>query len=202
MATVIEKPGEGLLNCPPPGNHLEAFSLFVSRRLQVDFVRLLQPPYPLFKPRGRISTIDPYLAQPLDPIGKIRGQQRDQSQTIIRASVGHHHGNEQPQSVDEQMPLAPFDLLVAIKPNVLALRRRFDALRVNATSGGFRLSTQTASLPLAQHLHQTRPDALASPPLEVAIDRTPVPKLLGKHPPLAARLIEVQNAVDDPPHVA
>jgi hypothetical protein len=39
------------------------------------------------------------------------------------------------------MPLAPLDLFVAVKAEVLALGRRLDALRVNAASGGFGLSS-------------------------------------------------------------
>src|SRR5262245_54352772 len=99
------------------------------------------------------------------------------------------------------MPFAPFDPLVTIKPNVLALRRSLDALRVNTASRGFRLSSHTTALPLAQRFHQGAPDPVASPPLEVAIDGAPVPKHLRKHPPLAARLIEIQNAINNTPHV-
>lgn len=66
------------------------------RRLQVDFVCLLQAVDLLLKPLSGISAIHPYLAQPLDTIGKIRTQQLDQSEAIIHAGIGHHHGNDQP----------------------------------------------------------------------------------------------------------
>jgi hypothetical protein len=66
----IEQPRECPFNCPPPGNHLESLIFLVGRRFQVDFVRLLQTTYLLFKPLSRISTVDPYLVWRLDTIGK------------------------------------------------------------------------------------------------------------------------------------
>src|SRR5215470_17785330 len=100
------------------------------------------------------------------------------------------------------MPLAPFDLLVAIKADVFALGCCLDALRVNAASRGLRLSSQAPPLPLAKRLHQARPDTVASPALEIPIDGAPVTKFLRDQPPLAACLVEVQDTVDDTAHVA
>jgi hypothetical protein len=116
---------------------VEALPRFVGRGLQVDFVRLLQASHPLFQPRGRIGTVNPSLAQPLDTIGNILAQSLDQSQAIIGSRRRHRHGHDQPQGVDQPMPLAPLDLVVAVKADVLALGRRLEALRVNAASGGF-----------------------------------------------------------------
>ena len=73
MATIIEPPRQCPLHRPALRDHLEALPLFVGRRLQVDCVRLLQASHPLFKPGGRIGTIDPYLAQPLDTISNLLG---------------------------------------------------------------------------------------------------------------------------------
>src|SRR5215211_484014 len=100
------------------------------------------------------------------------------------------------------MSLAPRDLFVAVKADVLALGRRLDALRVNAASGGFGLSSQVPALPLAKCLHHACPDAVSSPALEIAIDGAPVAKFLGHQTPLATRLVEVQDAVKHTSHVA
>src|SRR5215510_10451495 len=100
------------------------------------------------------------------------------------------------------MSLAPLDLFVAVKADVLALGGRLDALRVNAASGGLGVSSQITSLPLAKGLHHAGPDAVSSPAFEIAIDRAPVAKILGYQTPLAACLVEVQDAVDDAAHVA
>src|SRR5215216_2198744 len=100
------------------------------------------------------------------------------------------------------MSLAPRDLFVAVKADVLALDRRLDALRVNAASGGFGLSSEIPSLLLAKDFHHACPDAVSSPALEIAIDGALVAKFLGHQAPLAARLVEVQDAVEHPSHVA
>src|SRR5215212_9759554 len=100
------------------------------------------------------------------------------------------------------MSLAPLDLFVAVKADVLALGRRLDALRVNAASGGFGLSSEVPSLLLAKDFHHACPDAVSSPALEIAIDGAPVAKFLGHQAPLAARLVEIPDAVEHPSHIA
>src|SRR5215216_752078 len=100
------------------------------------------------------------------------------------------------------MSLAPRDLFVAVKADVLALGRRLDALGVNAASGGFGLSSEIPSLLLAKGFHHACPDAVSSPALKIAIDGTPVAKFLGYHAPLAARLVEIQDTVEHPSHIA
>jgi hypothetical protein len=101
---------------------------FVARGLQVDFVRLLQVAYPLFQPLGRIGTINPYFPQPLDTSGNILAQPLDLSQAILGIRRRHHHGNNQPQGVNQDMPFAPLDFLGAIKPDIFVLSRCLDAL--------------------------------------------------------------------------
>src|SRR5687767_5414119 len=95
------------------------------------------------------------------------------------------------------MALAPLDPLIAIIANILGLGGRFDALRINAARRRLGISTLIASLPLAQLLHDTCPAPSATPALEIAIHGVPVTKRWRNHAPLAARLIEVENAVDD-----
>jgi hypothetical protein len=128
MATIIEQPRKGPLHGPPPGNHVEALPLFIGRGLHVDCVRLLQASHPLLEPLGRISTLNPYVAPPLDTISTILGSSLHSSQALIRAGIRHDHGHEQPQPVNQDLPLAPCDLLVAIKPDVFVLGRCLDTL--------------------------------------------------------------------------
>lgn len=114
---------------------------------------VLQPP--CGSPFCRLGTIDPYLAQPLDPIDNIRAQQLDQALAVVRAGIGHHH-HHQPQRIDQDMSLEPFDLLVAIRADVVMSRRALDALGGHAAGGGFRLSSQATSFQLVQRLYQRR----------------------------------------------
>jgi hypothetical protein len=100
------------------------------------------------------------------------------------------------------MPLAPLDLFVAVKADLGSLRCRLDGLAIDTPGGWLGLASQTAALPLAQGFHEVCPDAITPPALKIAIDRAPGAECWGDHPPLAAGLIEVEYAVDDPPHVA
>jgi hypothetical protein len=57
-------------------------------------------------------------------------QQCDQSQPIIQLRSRDDHRHNQPQGIDQDMPFAPFNFLVPIKANLLALRRRLDTLAI------------------------------------------------------------------------
>jgi hypothetical protein len=202
MAPIIEQPRKRPLHRPTPGYHLEAFPLFVERRFQVDCVCLLHATHPFFQPCSRRGAIDPYLALPLDTIRTILGSYLHQAQAIIHAGIGHDHGNDQPQRVHQDMPLAPFALLVAITPEVFVLGRCLDTLRVKAARRGLGLSSQTTSLPLAKRLHQACPNTVSAPALPIPLDGAPVAQFLRYQPPLAACRVEVQDTVDDKSYVA
>jgi hypothetical protein len=128
MATVIAPPRERAFNRPAPGNHVEALPLCGGRGLHVDCVRLLQAAPPRFQPLGRIGPINPSVPQPRDTRGNLRAQPLDQSPAILGIRRRHHHGHEPPQGVDQEMPLAPLDLVVAVNPALFVLSRGLDAL--------------------------------------------------------------------------
>ena len=109
--------------------------------------------------------------------------QRDHTLTIICARIHHYDCDDQPQRVHQEVPLATFDLLLAIEADRLALGGAFDTLRVDTASRGLRLSLLAASLQLTPRLHQGRPGPVVSPTLEVAVDRTQLPKSGGSMRP-------------------
>src|ERR687896_1847588 len=82
------------------------------------------------------------------------------------------------------------------------LRGRFDTLTIDRTRRWLRLSPLATPLRLPQLLHHTRPQPLATPPPEIAINRIPVVEILGQHTPLTAGLIDIENSIDDLSYVA
>src|ERR671925_259632 len=95
------------------------------------------------------------------------------------------------------MAFSPLYFLVPVKANVLPLRRRLDALAIGAARRWFGQATLALAFPLAQRIHDPRPDPGTPPAAKVAVDRLPRSKLFGAHAPLTARLGDVKNAMDD-----
>src|SRR5215217_8668921 len=58
-------------------------------------------------------------------------------------------------------------------------------------------SSLALPFPLAQRLHHTLPDPRQPPAAKVAIDRMSIADIRGHHAPLASRLVDIENAIDD-----
>src|SRR6516164_5364081 len=82
--------------------------------------------------------------------------------------------------------------------------RTLDRLAVHTAGAGGGITRllrvrvdRLAAHPLAQGVVQILPSAVFAPLGEVIVDTFPGTKLLGKHPPLAPRLVPVEDAVHD-----
>src|SRR5262249_48791417 len=100
------------------------------------------------------------------------------------------------------MPFAPFHFFAAVKANVFPLPSRFDALTIDAASGGLGLAALTLTLQLPQRLHQPCPHPRTPPAFEIGVDHVPLAEVQRQHAPLTTRLKEVPNPIDDTPPVA
>src|SRR5688500_4182420 len=97
----------------------------------------LQTSHPLLKRSPWVATIDPEVAQALDPIDNMASPQSPQTLTIIDVGGGDHHRAPQPQGLHPQVSFAPLHALMAINTHVcFGWRRRSEALRVKATAQG------------------------------------------------------------------
>ncbi len=76
---------------------------------QVSLVRPFEATHPVAPPLGLIPAVDPYLTQALDPRGNRALQQGDQAESLSRMGRRDDHRDEQPQGIDQDMPLTPFD---------------------------------------------------------------------------------------------
>src|SRR5712691_4343079 len=122
--------------------------------------------------------------------------------TIIKPRTGHENGQQQTQRIDQQMPLAPVDLLAAIIPPLGASHLGgLDGLTINAHGAGRGLAPHGHTSPLAQGLDYLGPCPIVAPLDKVVIDGTLGQQIVRQHIPLAATAIQVEQCIQDFPHV-
>ena len=94
------------------------------------------------------------------------GQQQLDAITVHDMRGAHADGQYKAFGVDEQMALAPLDLLALLAAVVAAHAAdagRLDRLAVNDPSAGRWMAPQSHPQPLAQHLVDPLPGAVAAP---------------------------------------
>jgi hypothetical protein len=195
MPTIIEQPGEGPFDDPASGQHGKTGALF-SDDVQVDFVRLFQGGYPCFEDVASIAAIDPQLFQAFDAGSNVGAQQVHHAVSVGGIGRSNRHPDDEPESVDQGMPLAPVDLFSRIVSLFLALGCRLDTLTIYAAGRRMGVAALAAALLLCQRLHQLLPDPRATPGVEVAIHRFLVTKTEWQHRPLTAGLGQIEDAID------
>src|SRR5207248_4825151 len=94
-----------------------------------------------------------------------------------------------------------FDPLVAVEPHGAPLGSGLDALAIDTAGRGLGLAPLPPALPLPQLCHQAGPQAGTPPGAEVPIDGIPMPEVDGQHAPLAARLGDIENPIEDAPQL-
>src|SRR6266436_3180677 len=121
---------------------------------------------------------------------------------IIETSAGNQDGQQHPQRIDQQMPLAAFDVLAPIIP---ALRASplggLARLTLDAGSTGGRLTPCGHTNPLAQGPDQLRPCPIVTPLGKIVIDGTLGQHIMRQHIPLAATAVQGEQRIQDFPHV-
>ena len=136
MPPVIAQPPKGAFHLTTVLHHLKPLA-GVLDHCQIHLVRLLQVAPPVAQPLRLIASIDPDVPEAGDAGGKIPLPQRNQPEPIIHIGSGHYDCDHEPQSINEDIPFTPFDLLVPVKTDVLGLRRRLDALAIGTAGGRF-----------------------------------------------------------------
>src|SRR5262249_48099507 len=100
------------------------------------------------------------------------------------------------------MPFAPFHFFAAVKADFFPWPSRFDALTIDAASGGLGLAALTWTLQLPQRLPQPCPHPRTPPAFAIGVDRVPLAEVQRQLAPLTTRLKEGQKPIDDAPQVA
>src|SRR5687767_14277619 len=125
----------------------------------------------------------------------------NQPLAIVYIGRCYHHRQQQPQSIDQGMTLATFDFLVAVKADILMLGRHLDRLTIGTTCRGIVFVPLTTALPGAKRVHEVGPHALLAPATKIPVDGHALAEVMRHHAPLTAGLIDIENAIENPPEV-
>ncbi len=122
--------------------------------------------------------------------------------TIVNASGGNQHGNQKPQRIDQQMPLAPLDFLASvITPCLTAHLGGLHRLTVDAHRAGSGLAAFLGTNLHSQRIEELGPGAVVSPLGEILVNGAFGKQVVRKHIPLTTGTVKVQDRVDDFSHV-
>ena len=126
----------------------------------------------------------------------------DQFAALAVCNVGrmHHHGEQEPLGIHQNMALASSQFLGPIKPAHPA-SQRVDRLTVNYGLAGGGISADMQPRQFAQLRMDTCPGAIETPLSEMPIDRLPRALLTGQIAPGAATPQDIKDAFDDAPNV-
>src|SRR5262245_49081647 len=122
--------------------------------------------------------------------------------TIIEPCTGHEEGKQHPQRIDQERPLTPVDFLAAIIPTLGAthlggLHRL--ALAADGARGGLAPCWHAGLF--AQGFDQFFPGPIVAPLVTVVIDGAFGESIRTQHITLAAAPIEIEQRIEDFPHV-
>ena len=134
------------------------------------------------------------------PAGRL-GEHRRGGAAVVHIGGRHHHGDQQPQRVHQDMALAAVDLLAAVLADLLSALGRLDRLAVDGGGAGRWLPTGPDADLLTQRIENPLPGAVGVEPLEVVVDGLPGGEVVGQGPPGAALAGAVEQGVDDPTHI-
>ncbi len=209
----MHQPAQRPLDHPPAGADFEPFlSGFLGHDLggDPDLRGMLDEP-------GLISGINP----DSDESAVGGGQRIDDPRAtvgVLHRGGGHHHGQQQPESVGGQVPLAPFDpfggvdALLGLGDGVCGL----DSLTVDDPRGGFGGPARLAADPVAQQVVDLFGDPVGFPGGVVAVDGLVGREVVGQVCPgdpgpghvldrvddlseVVGRLLDAQAAMAGPP---
>lgn len=109
---------------------------------------------------------------------------------------------DETHGIDQDMALAPLDLLAGIEAEMPAcLGAGLDRLAVDDGVGGTFLAALQRAGPAVKGVVDGRPGAVAREALEVVMHRAFGREVLRQKPPLAARLQKIENPIDHGPQV-
>ena len=141
-------------------------------------------------------------AQPREVLRRDLAQQSRCGNAIVQRSGSDQHGHQQPQRIDQQMPLAALDFLAPVVTAFLAAHLGgLHRLAVDAHRTGRRLAAFLDTDLAPQHIDELGPSAVVAPLGEILVHGALGKQVVGEHVPLATAAVQVENRVDDLPHI-
>jgi len=146
-ATIVGEPAEGSFHDPAFGQDLESVERRALDHFQAQTAARQQRFEPLAERVPSITSIDPDQAQPTKgPLQLLEHQAS--AIAILNIARMNHHGQNQTQRINQEMPLSSHDLLACIVAAHSSVVRYLNALAVEDRSGRgffFPLLSRTAS---------------------------------------------------------
>ena len=189
---ITSQPTEGTLYDPPSRKHLEGMKLGSFYDLEHATADSLGPVHQ----HTRIATVGPDMFDAIAcPLAQSQGQQLFGSIPILNIGGQHHHRDDQPDRIDQDMTFAPIDFLAGIVTPLVADLGAFDALTVDDTSTGVALAPIDQTHLFSQVGVNRCPQTVAFPESEVVIGRSPRGKVSWQVAPLTAGFDNIENGV-------
>ena len=106
-----------------------------------------------------------------------------------------------PPRIYKWMPYNPKTGIAAVIPTFSLHFSGFDTLAVDDRRAGFDFTACCLAHTPTQSIVYGFPDAFLAPGVEVTIDRLPRGKVVGQHAPGATTSQDIENGIDDFPHI-
>ena len=189
---ITSQPAEGTLYDPPSRQHFEGMKLGSFYDLDCAAADSSGPVHQ----HTRIATVGPDMFDAIAcPLAQSQGQQLFGSIPILNIGGQHHHRDDQPDRIDQDMAFAPIDFLAGIVTPLVADFGALDALTVDDTCTGVALASIAHAHQFPQVSMNGGPQAVALPESEVVIGRCPRGKVSGQVAPLATGFDHIEDGV-------
>jgi hypothetical protein len=128
-------------------------------------------------------------------------EQETSAIAVLDRGCRNNHRQQQPHGVNQDVPLRTIDLLACVIPSGATERCRLNTLAVQAASRWVLVTPVSFSHLCPQGVMDSLPGAVIAPLPKVGVDALPLGILFREHPPLDATNCNIQDCVDDQPHV-
>jgi len=189
---IAPQPAESTLYDPPSRQHLEGMKLGSF----YDFdCAATNSPGPIHQ-KARIATVGPDMFDAIaGPLAQSQRQQLFGGISILNIGGQHHHRDDQPDRIDQDMAFAPVDFLAGIVTSLVADLGAFDALTVDDTRTGVALASIDQTHLFSQVGVNRCPQTVAFPESEVVIGCSPRGKVSWQVAPLTTGFDNIENGV-------
>ena len=198
QATLGAEPTKGAFDDPAPLLHCKAtVSRLFLHNLESHATFLSAP---LLHPT-LVASINPHQAQLFSGTASPTGALPQPTRALGIGYIGWRDKKFQRQAlgIGQDMPLAPFDLLAAIKAAHSCTRGGFDTLAILAARRWMLMSPHLVAQRNAQHMMEAAPEVTAAPTAKVVVDQSPLGKLARQQTPLHARRHEITQGIENAP---
>ena len=191
------EPGKGAFYNPTPWEDNEAFLVIGTQdNLKMKTAMVCHPIQEL----AAITTINPDEMQLLAGAAQASKQETG-AIAVLDRGCGDNHRQQQSHCVNKDMTFRAIDLFAGVITPSSAERCRLYTLAVQAASSWMLVTARTLPHLCPQYVMEPLPYAIIAPLSKVGVDALPLWKLFWEHPPLNATNCNVQDAVNDQPHI-